>query len=58
MAGNDFIFQRTNGERCNKKCKRTNCKFYNRTMDNNCEALSSLYKDAYTCNFYKKKGER
>lgn len=37
-----------------KKCKRSNCEFYNRYMSNNCVALRDVYTDVYQCAFFKK----
>lgn len=38
-----------------KKCKRSNCKLYNRNMDNNCVGLCEVYENVYDCKFFKKK---
>lgn len=40
-----------------KKCKRNNCKMYNKNMDNNCMGLCEIYENVYDCKFFKKKAK-
>lgn len=55
---NDVVFQKNaDGAPAGKKCRRSSCQFYDKTMDNNCVALSSVYRDVYQCAFFKRRGE-